>query len=101
MSSFAPLIFVVFLVIVGVAIYAGYVAKKRRQETFRALARKLGFRYSIDDPFRLQSRYDSFFPALNQGNNRYAFNVLSGKREGRGIHLFDHHYETTSNSTTL
>ena len=92
----APLIIIVLIVIVGVAIYAGYVAKKRRQQAFQALARKLGFRYSIDDPFRLQSRYDSFFPTLNQGNNRYAFNVLSGKREGRGIHLFDHHYETTS-----
>jgi hypothetical protein len=92
----APLIFIVLLVIVGVAIYAGYVAKKKRQQAFRALARRLGCRYSIDDPFGLQSRFDSYFPTLNQGRNRYAFNVISGDRQGHGIFLFDHHYETTS-----
>lgn len=90
------LVIVAFLALFAAIVYLSYLAKKKRQEAFRALARRLGCRYFVDDPFRLSARYEPHFPTLTEGSDRYAFNVVEGALDGRRMHLFDHHHETHS-----
>lgn len=87
---------VAFLVLFAAIVYLSHLAKKKRQEAFRALARRLGCRYFVDDPFQLSARYEPHFPTLTEGSDRYAFNVVEGALDGRRMHLFDHHHETHS-----
>ena len=88
-------IFGVFLaVIVAASIFAAITAKKRR-EGFAALASRLGLSYSSEKEQNIAERYD-FLNKLNQGSNRYAYNILSGAFRGEHVVAFDYHYETHS-----
>lgn len=91
-----PIVIVAFLVLFGVVAYLGHLAKKKREEAFRALARRLGCRFYPTDPLGLAGRYEAHFPTLRQGSKRYAYNVVDGNLDGRPMHLFDHHHETYS-----
>jgi len=84
------------VVVFGAIAYLSYLAKKKREEAFRALARRLGCRFYPNDPFGLAGRYEGHFPTLQQGSKRYAYNVVEGALDGRRMHLFDHHHETYS-----
>lgn len=88
-----------FLLVFGAIAYLSYLAKKRREEAFRALATRLGCRFYAKDPFGLSARYESYFPTLQQGSRRYAYNVIDGALDGRRMHLFDHHHETYSTNS--
>lgn len=58
-----------------------------------ALAKRLGLHF---DPARHYSLADdySFLPFLAHGQNRYVFNVLSGRYQESEVMAFDFHYET-------
>jgi hypothetical protein len=99
MSIHPALLIALFLVVFGVVAYLSWLAKRKRQEAFRALAQRLGCRYYPDDPFGLSGRYDAHFPTLQQGSRRYAYNVVAGALDGRPMHLFDHHHETYSRNS--
>lgn len=91
---------IVAVVVLFVAIaYFAHLAKKKREEAFRALARRLGCRFHTTDPFGLAGRYEGHFPTLQQGSRRYAYNVVEGTLDGRRMHLFDHHHETYSTNS--
>jgi hypothetical protein len=92
------LILALLLVFGGVA-YLAHLAKKKRQEAFRGLARRLGCRYFAEDPFGVAALFETHFPTLRQGANRYAFNVVEGALDGRRMRLFDHHHETYSTNS--
>jgi hypothetical protein len=96
MSIHPAFLIVGFLVVFGAIAYLSYLAKKKREEAFAALARRLGCRFYVDDPFGLSRRYEGHFPTLQQGSNRYAYNVIDGALDGRRMNLFDHHHETHS-----
>ena len=87
-------IFLAIPVIIAVAILSAYL-KRKRQEALVALAGRLGLRFSKDDLPGVGSRYGYFSP-LQQGDNRYAFNVLDGEYRGRPLCCFEFHYETHS-----
>ncbi len=84
---------VIALVVVG-AIFGHLVAKKR-QEAMLALAARLGLRFDPNKDHGLAKRYQ-FLDKLRAGDNRYAFNVLSGKYNSHDVMAFDYHYETHS-----
>ncbi len=81
------------LIIVG-AVFAHLAAKKRREAMF-ALAARLGLRFDPDKDWTLAKRYQ-FLDKLRAGENRYAFNILSGKYQSHDVMAFDYHYETHS-----
>jgi hypothetical protein len=87
---------VVLIVLVAVGLYFGYLQAKKRREALAALAARLGFSLTREDPYDLASRLGAFFPTLAQGSNRYAYNVMAGGRKGHAVHLFDYHHETHS-----
>ena len=95
MPTHFVLIFVgVLVLILGIAAYGWYAAKKRREAmTAWAAARGLSF-----DPARRHGVDDAFpaFDCLRRGRNRYAYNTLEGAWGDRRFTGFDYHYETQS-----
>lgn len=89
-------ILVAALIIAGV-IYSSIQARKRREALDR-LANKLGFRFQASRDHDLPDRF-RFLEKLDQGSNRYAFNLLWGELDGERVDVFDYHYETYSTDT--
>ena len=96
-SSFpiAPLIVVLFVgvMLIGV-IYSAIAARKRREALF-GLAQRLNLNFDPGNDFGIPGRF-GFLKQLDQGDNRYATNVLSGNYRENEILMFDYHYETHS-----
>lgn len=82
---------VIAIVVVG-AIWSYYAAKKRREDLAR-IAASVGFEFFTDDPYGLAGRYGDLHP-LDQGDRRYAYNVLAGEKRGYPLLGFDFHYQT-------
>lgn len=92
-----PILVVLAIVVFGgLFLWLGWYQRKKRQEAFRALARRLGCRFHEEDFAGVGARHEAWFPTLRQGSNRYAYNVIEGALDGRPLHLFDHHHETYS-----
>jgi hypothetical protein len=86
------LIFIVIIAIIGISIWKKRKADKRRQEMANwAKSRNLSFHpgndSGIDDRFR-------FLNCLQQGENRYGYNIMEGPIGNRKVCAFDYHYET-------
>jgi hypothetical protein len=84
----------VIALIVVMAIF-GYLAAKKRREAMLALAARLGLRFDPNKDRGLAKQYQ-FLDRLRTGENRYAFNILSGKYQSHDVMAFDYHYETHS-----
>jgi hypothetical protein len=89
------LMFVGFIVLACVLGYLGHLQAKKRREGFQLIAQELGFRYSPDKDHSFANCY-SFLEHMDDGHNRYAFNILSGEVNNQRAHIFDYHYETYS-----
>jgi hypothetical protein len=91
----APVIAVVFvgIMLIGV-IYNAVMARKRREGLF-LLAQRLNLDFDAGQDFGIPGRF-GFLKQLDQGDNRYATNVLSGTYQQNEILAFDYHYETYS-----
>lgn len=89
------LIFILLGVLVIVAVIYGALAAKKRREELSGLAARLGLRFDPADDRVLANQFE-FLDHLAQGDNRYAFNVLSGEYQRNEILVFDYHYETHS-----
>lgn len=83
-----------FGAIVGLSIYLS--AKRRKELAEWGLKHGLAFHHVTD--YEFESKYPGF-SALQQGSNRYAYNLLTGTFKDRSFTGFDYHYETyTTNS---
>src|SRR5690349_16880450 len=89
-------VLVVGLIIAGI-IFNVLAARKRREE-LGTLAARLGLTFDPGEDYGLADRYD-FLEKLDQGSDRYAFNVLRGRYAGHEIMAFDYHYETYSTNS--
>jgi hypothetical protein len=95
MSGGGILIFILIAALVIAAMIYGALAAKRRREALATLAARLGLRFNPDDDYTLAGRFE-FLDHLAQGDNRYAFNILSGQYRQKEALVFDYHYETHS-----
>ncbi len=89
------LIIVAVVALIVVAAIFGQMAAKKRREAMLMLAARLGLRFDPNKDRVLPKRYQ-FLDKLRQGDNRYAFNILSGKYKDHDVMAFDYHYETHS-----
>ncbi len=64
-----------------------------RDAIFLREANRLGLTYSPHHNYAYAHAYE-FLRTLDRGENRYAFNVVSGNFKGHMVTLFDFHYET-------
>jgi hypothetical protein len=84
-----PLFFVgVIALIVGGVIW-GYYAKRKRVESFQALATQLGLTYAPEDPFGIVGWP---FALFQRGDGQGVENVLSGTWQGADLMAFDFWY---------
>lgn len=92
-----PIIFLFILVVLFIIVSAIFSAKARekRRQDLHALGQRMGLRFSPEKDRSFDDEY-RYFDALKIGDDRYAFNTLRGKFEGRAIVGFDYHYETSS-----
>jgi hypothetical protein len=88
------LIIVVVTVIVAAGIYSWRAAAQRKKD-LAAWAAAKGLSYADTKDPAIRSRFPAF-KCLDQGDNRYAYNVMSGQWSGRDVLAFDYHYETHS-----
>ena len=91
-----------FLIIGGIIVIAiaaaiiSHIQAKKRREALAALAQQLGFSFSPDKNRQIASKY-GFLDHMDDGQNRYAYNILSGQSpDGSTCQIFDYHYETKS-----
>jgi hypothetical protein len=90
------LFFIGFLILVGVIAYVGHLQAKKRREAFQRIAQQLGFRFAPQKDRSVANQY-GFLDHMDDGHNRYAYNVLSGSsEEGDAVRIFDYHYATYS-----
>lgn len=87
-------IIILFVALAGFAIWLNYWFEKKRREAMAALAASLGLRFSPEKDHAIQ--HFMFLDKLAQGENRYAYNVISGAYRGHEVLVFDYHYETHS-----
>ena len=81
------------VILIGI-IFNAIMARKRREGLF-ALAQRLKLDFDAGRDFGIPGRF-GFLKQLDQGDNRYATNVLSGNYRQNEILAFDYHYETYS-----
>ena len=89
-------LFIGFIVVVGVIVYLGHLQAKKRREAFQRLAMQWGFTFSPERDRHFARRF-GFLDHMDDGHDRYAYNILSGAApDGARVHIFDYHYETYS-----
>lgn len=59
------------------------------------LAQRLNLRFDLNPDYGIAAEY-GFLKKLAQGDNRYAYNILSGKYQNYDIRAFDYHYQVTT-----
>lgn len=92
-DGFGLILFVVVaaLAIIG-SIYGAIAARKRREGLFE-LAQRLNLNFIAEEDYDIPAQFD-FLNQFNQGENRYAINILSGTYQQQKVQAFDYHYET-------
>lgn len=85
---------VIGLIVILIVIVSAIEAKKRR-ESMRGLAQRLGLVFNADKDYNL-ARYYKFLDKLCPGSDQYAFNTIRGRYQDHDIIIFDYHYEVGS-----
>lgn len=84
---------VILLLCIAIACAAWIVTRRRRALALWAKTRSLGF--SPDRNYELDCCFPDF-ECLHRGRSRHAFNIVSGRIDGREITAFDYRYATGS-----
>ncbi len=85
---------IVLIVVIGSIIWGIYAGRKRR-DAMTLLAEQLGLHFHSERNYQMAKQF-AFLDKLDQGSNRYAYNIIEGNYEGRPVKIFDYHYETYS-----
>lgn len=80
--------------IIGAIIW-GLNAGKKRRNAMGELAARLGLQFSAERNYGMARQY-AFLDKLRHGENRYAYNIMTGAFQNHHIAVFDYHYETHS-----
>jgi hypothetical protein len=95
MQNAMPFIIVVVFIVVVIGAIFNAIAQRKRREGLFELAQRLNLNFDAGQDFGIPGRF-GFLKQLDQGDNRYAANVLSGNYQQNEILAFDYHYETHS-----
>ncbi len=91
-------IVIVFIVISLIAYYIFWRINKRRREALLNWAQSNGWSYYEHKDRQTYRRY-CFLNRLQQGSNRYTFDILHGRWDGYPAEAFNFHYSTTSSDS--
>ena len=90
-----PFIFMAVVLIVAIAAVFGTIAARKRREALFELATRLNLNFDAGQDDGIPGRF-GFLKQLDQGDNRYATNVISGTYRQYNVLAFDYHYQTYS-----
>jgi hypothetical protein len=82
------------LAVAGLAVYA-YIKREQRRDALAGWARSHGLSFNEEHDHSIEYRFGNF-DCLQEGHDRYAYNVITGDWRGRKLTAFDYHYETGS-----
>jgi hypothetical protein len=88
-----PFIIIAFVVVVVIGGIYSAIAARKRQEGLVELAQRLSLNFNVGLDYDIPGQF-SFLKQFNQGDNRYAMNILSGTYQQQPVQAFDYHYET-------
>jgi len=92
------LLLLVAVASVGGLGYLSHRKQKQRRLAIEAWAARTGLSFRADRDRGVERRFPPF-SCLRTGDDRYAYNLAEGNKDGRGVCAFDYHYEThTTNS---
>jgi len=92
-QNLIPIVFAAAIIIaIGGFIYSQIQARKRQEGLFE-LAARLNLNFDAGEDCGIAGRF-GFLKQLDQGDNRYATNVLSGTYQQNEVLAFDYHYQT-------
>ena len=91
----APLIAVLVVGIVLIGVIYNFIAARKRREALLALAAQLNLNFDAGEDENIPEQF-GFLKQFNQGDNRYATNVISGTYQQNNVLAFDYHYQTYS-----
>lgn len=89
------LIALAFFVIIIIGVIVQHIQLRKRREGLEALAIRLGLDFNPDTDCDIPMQF-GFLKQFNQGENRYAQNIISGLYQQNPVLAFDYHYETIS-----
>ena len=88
-----PFVFVAAIVVAIVGFIYSQIQARKRREGLVELAQRLNLNFDEGQDFGIPGRF-GFLKQLDQGDNRYATNVLSGTYQQYEVLAFDYHYQT-------
>ena len=88
-------IIILFVVLVIAVMVYGFYAAAQRRKALAAWAASRGLTYADRKDYSIEEQFPAF-DCFQEGSDRYAFNIISGGWNGRGLLGFDYHYETES-----
>jgi hypothetical protein len=91
----APLIAVLVVGVILAGVIFNFILERRRREALAELALRLNLDFDAGQDDGIPGRF-GFLKQLDQGDNRYATNVISGTFQQNEVLAFDYHYETYS-----
>lgn len=86
------LVVLFLLIVIALAVWQACARAKRRQ-ALKEWAESNGLRFSPQKDWTVEQRFPEF-KRLQEGSNRYAYNIMQGGWSGRAFLGFDCHYET-------
>jgi len=90
-----PLIAVLVVGIILIGVIYNFIAERKRREALCELATRLNLSFDASEDDGIPGRF-GFLKQLDQGDNRYATNVISGTYRQYEVLAFDYHYQTYS-----
>jgi hypothetical protein len=88
-----PLVFVAVIVVIAIGGIINNVLQRKRREGLFELAQRLNLNFCAEEDYGIPEQF-SFLNQFNQGDNRYAINILSRTYQQHTVQAFDYHYET-------
>ena len=88
-----PVIFIAFVVVIVIGGIYSAIAARKRQEGLFELAQRLNLNFGAEADYNIPEQFN-FLNQFNQGDNRFAVNILSGTFQQQPVQAFDYHYET-------
>ncbi len=99
-----PVVPILLMLVVGVSLIVANVsqsrARRKRVLDLRNLATRLGFENFNPNRDESFSMGWGFLSRLDQGTDRYAFNILRGSYHEQSLFVSDYHYQTGSGKNT-
>lgn len=82
-----------FAAVLGTIVFIIHILSLERRKKMAAYAKSKDLNFSSNKDKKMDASYSSF-KCLHRGHSRYAYNIMSGKQEGRDLTAFDYHYVT-------